>query len=90
MSLQRAQTVNRLNDNDQFEDRRLKETFTLPIWHAPCDGAVETFQRMLATVRQFVMKGDEEDSKRGMIAGFLWIEEGVVVNTRDLGTRNSN
>jgi hypothetical protein len=72
-----------LSHNDQLEYRKLKESFALPRWQTPRNGAAETFQRMLTTVRQFVMKGDEEDAKRAMVAGIMWTDVGVVLNTRD-------
>ena len=46
---------------------------------------LETFAEMLATIRQFCVRGDENDWRRCLVCGVCWVVNGIAVNTRQLG-----
>jgi hypothetical protein len=79
-----ARLIERLSENDRLVYYRLKDEFALPRWRAPRHGAAQTFHKMLQTLKQFVMKNDEEDAQRAAVVGIIWTETGVVINASRL------
>jgi hypothetical protein len=73
-----------LDENDRREYLTLQETFLSPAGRALRYEASQTFQRMLSTLHGFVMKGDGQDAKRGLVAGIVWTSAGIAVNTQYL------
>jgi hypothetical protein len=72
--------IDHLNDEDRLEYYRLHDTFGMPVWRASRNCSSDNFRNLLCVIQKFVMKGDEEDGKRALATGILWIKDGIAVN----------
>ena len=46
--------------------------------------SAETFQDVLDTIKLYVVRGDDNDLYRGIVCGIYWINDDIVINTRQL------
>jgi hypothetical protein len=72
--------LDRLSEKDRLEYQKLRDGFATPGWHASRHRLLQTVQQMLSIVQQFVMQGNKDDAKRGLVSGIYWTENGIAVN----------
>jgi hypothetical protein len=69
-----------LSQQGQLEYIHMQETFSNAKLHAGRNRMTEMFGQILARVNSFVMKGDGNDIKRGLVCGIFWIHNQIAVN----------
>lgn len=74
-----------LDDHDQQRYETLRAALSSHICRNRRGKRLETFAEMLNTIRQFCVRGDENDWRRCLVCGVCWVPNGIAVNTRQLG-----
>ena len=73
-----------LSPDDVEEYNNLKESLSSRGTRNRRGKRLEAFADMLGKVKEFSIKGDENDWKRCLVCGVCWIDSGIAINTRQL------
>ncbi|OHT16485.1 hypothetical protein TRFO_02766 [Tritrichomonas foetus] len=76
---------NLLSESDKHLYTHLRSTLSSHICRNRRGKRIETFAEMLATIQNFCIRGDGDDWRRCLVCGIVWLQNGVAVNTRQLG-----
>ncbi|KAH0787822.1 potassium/sodium hyperpolarization-activated cyclic nucleotide-gated channel 1 [Histomonas meleagridis] len=74
-----------LDPQDQADYTKLKEALTSRYCRNRRGKRLETFVESLNAIRNFCVRGKEDDWKRCLVCGIFWIPNGIAINTRQLG-----
>ncbi|OHT09267.1 hypothetical protein TRFO_21929 [Tritrichomonas foetus] len=75
---------NALNDADRMGYIYLRSTISQKSSQPQRNRRIGHFSETLEIIRQFVMRNDGEESKRGICCGIYWIKDGIATNTHHL------
>lgn len=73
-----------LSKSDQLEYDRIQGTLSSKACRNNRNKRVATFAEMLQAIKQFCIRGDEDDAKRCLVCGVAWLPRAIAVNTRQL------
>jgi hypothetical protein len=73
-----------LNPSDQQEYLKLRQTLALQGAKTKRSKATDGLYEILKLVRSFVVRGEPDDSARGLVCGIVWLENGIAINTHQL------
>jgi hypothetical protein len=73
-----------LSPSDQLEYKQLKKAIEPLCLRASRDQLPLKFQIMVGQIQRFVIRRTDEDWKRSLVCGILWIEDAIAVSTRQL------
>lgn len=73
-----------LNHEDQEQYTSLQKTLSSPACKNRRNRSKQTFSNILSTIKNFVIRNDEDDISRSLVCGIGWIPNGIAINTRQL------
>ncbi|KAH0788207.1 potassium/sodium hyperpolarization-activated cyclic nucleotide-gated channel 1 [Histomonas meleagridis] len=74
-----------LNLENQKEYIKLRVTLSSQFCRNRRGKRIETFSETLITVQKYCIRHNEDDWKRCLVCGICWIQNGIAINTRQLG-----
>lgn len=74
-----------LNSNDQSEYMKLKEKISPLTLRASKSKIAENYLMILELLKNYIVRGDEDDWKRSLVCGIFWTgSKKIVINTKHL------
>jgi hypothetical protein len=73
-----------LSDRDQFGYSELRSTLSSQLCRNRRGKRLENFSEMMASIRAFCVRPDEDDWKRCLVCGVYWLSSGIAINNRQL------
>jgi hypothetical protein len=80
----RPRLFDSLSPQDKLGYIELRQQFSDSYSRKSRNGAPHPFVRMFECIKSFVVRGNEDDMKRGFVCGICWVGERIAVNTRHL------
>jgi hypothetical protein len=80
----RPQFWDLLSADDQRAYEALQPTLAVLAGKSRRDRNNESFTQILEHLRAFVVRGDADDARRGLVCGVVWLENGIAINTHQL------
>lgn len=78
------QFLDLLSGDDIEGYNNLKEQLSSPHCRNQRNKRLENFSEMLNTIKAYAVRGDENDWKRCLVCGVVWLTSGIAINTRQL------
>ena len=75
---------NLLSDSDKEGYNQLRATLSSRNCRNRRNKRIETFSEMLNAIQTYSVRKDENDWKRCLVCGVLWLSNGIAINTRQL------
>lgn len=73
-----------LSEADILAYNQLRSDLSSPNCRNRRNKRLETFSEMLNSIKSFAIRKDEDDWKRCLVCGVLWLNNGIAINTRQL------
>ena len=73
-----------LSESDVALYNNLRESLSSRLCRNRRGHRLEHFNEMLDTIKQFAVRNDEDDWKRCLVCGVVWLSTGIAINTRQL------
>ena len=73
-----------LSESDVALYNKLRESLSSRLCRNRRGHRLEHFNEMLDTIKQFAVRNDEDDWKRCLVCGVVWLSTGIAINTRQL------
>lgn len=73
-----------LNDRDKMSYLRMRQALSSSACKHRRHHSNEINQDIIATLHNFVMRGDGDDWRRALVCGICWIHGAIAINTRQL------
>jgi hypothetical protein len=73
-----------LSDRDQLGYSELRSTLSSQMCRNRRGKRLENFNEMMASIRAFCVRPDEDDWKRCLVCGVYWLSSGIAMNNRQL------
>ena len=78
------QFIKLLSDADVAAYNKLRSDLSSPNCRNRRNKRLETFSEMLNSIQSFAIRKDDDDWKRCLVCGVLWLTNGIAINTRQL------
>ena len=78
------QFIKLLSDADVAAYNKLRSDLSSPNCRNRRNKRLETFGEMLNSIQSFAIRKDDDDWKRCLVCGVLWLTNGIAINTRQL------
>ena len=75
---------NLLSDIEKMEYKRLQLTVSASTNRNRRNKSAETFNEMLKSIKDYVMRDDGNDCRRALVCGLFWVTCFIVVNTKQI------
>lgn len=73
-----------LSKQDQMNYDMLRNSLSSPNCKNRRNKSIETFQSIIDTIHQFVVRNDGDDIKRALVCGVFWFKNSIAINIRQL------
>jgi len=73
-----------LNDADKIAYKFLRQTLASPSCKNRRNRSVQTFSDIIAGIKAYVIRGNDDDAKRALVCGVCWLDSSIAINTRQL------
>ena len=74
----------KLDSDDQEEYKELRKKLNSPSCKNRRNKSIETFKRILKSIKEYAIRGDNDDSLRCFVCGIIWLKNGIAINTHQL------
>ena len=74
----------KLSYANQEEYKELRKKLDLPSCRNRRNRSLEVFEEILELVKDYVIRGDKDDSIRSLVCGIMWLSNGIAINTHQL------
>ena len=75
---------NLMNETDKVSYMNMRHALSSSACKHRRHHSNEINQEIVATIRAFVMRGDQQDWKRALVCGICWLNGAIAINTRQL------
>lgn len=75
---------NLLSEEDREDYRKLRQTLSSPSCKNRRNHSIETFREVVSTIKSYVQKDDENEWKRSLVCGIIWLSDTIAINTHQL------
>lgn len=73
-----------LTEDEKLEYSKLREQLSSPNYKNRRNKSNEVFRDMVDSIKQFAVRNDENDWKRSLVCGIIWLQQSIAINTHQL------
>ncbi|OHT16868.1 hypothetical protein TRFO_41518 [Tritrichomonas foetus] len=76
--------INLLSEEDKKQYYILRSSFATPVVKNRRKDTLKAFSNVIEAIKSYVVRNDDDDWKRGLVCGIIWIDNNLAVNTQQL------